>query len=385
MLRAPVRRRAARLALVLAGALTAAAACELLLRLFSCRLLPRDEYQSRPFLAENRYWGIWHYPNDVVEHRESCFDAHYRTNELGMKQTAPMREGVKRIALLGDSFVEGFGNDNESSLDALLDPLVGDGWDVLNFGVSGGFSTIDELVLYDDFARSFHPRIAILFFLNSNDLQDNLDPAKRRFIDDGLDLVYPRASPEEVSAYVRSRAIGPAETTTVAGSCLGHAYRLVEKAVRLRTQMLLNFRWDFRDELARVYLPDEDDDVRRAWSITEASLRRLDQIARADGTKLVVVDIADPYQIDPNWLRVSSARMRRRLDATKPDRRLAEICGRLGIAFYDMYPDARRYIEENRLRFPYLSFTCNRHYSALGQRLMATLVARYLEASGLLD
>ena len=359
-------------------------ACELALRSFGCDHLFRREHQSAAFLSTNPYWGVWHFANDRVEHGKSCFDAHYETNDYGMKSPA-VRPGAKSIALLGDSFVEGFGNDNEHSVDAVMRQLLAGRYDVLNFGVSGGFTTIDEVVLYDDFVRYFHPALAVLFFSNYNDLEENLDPAKSRYIDRDLRLVYPRPrSFEEVVAAVRAPRAAAAARRADRRLCLGRLYRVAEKAIRLESQMLFNLRWDFRDELARPYLAEEDADMRRSWAIVETALGRIRDVAAADATTFVVVDIADPYQLDPNWLRLASVRSRVALDPTHPNRRLGEICQKLGIAYYDMYPDAKQHLESNRLRFPYLSFSCDRHYSRDGQELMGNLVTRYLEENRLL-
>ena len=376
---------ASRLLLMMFAFLASLALCELAVRLFGCSHFLGEQYQNEPFLAANGYWGIWHFANEVVEHQSSCFDAHYRTNDLGMKSTS-IRAEAPKIALLGDSFVEGFGNGNESSLDQAMQRLLGGRYDVLNFGISGGFATVDELVLYDDLVRFLHPELCVLFFVNYNDVEENADRSKERFIDRDLKFVYPRAgSLKEVASHIRDQKITQARKRADRGLCLGRIYRVAEKVIRLRMQMILNLRWDFRDELARPYLDEEDADLRRGWSVAEVSLARLRELTRQEGTTLVVVDIADPYQLDDNWLRISSLRIGKQLDPTRPNRRLAEICRKLGIRYYDMYPDAKHYVETHHLRFPYLSFDCDRHYNAEGQELMARLVVRHLQAEGVVD
>ena len=97
---------AGRVVLVVLAIALSLAASELALRLFGCERLPGHGWQSESFLADNGYWGVWHYANQVVDHEESCFRARYRTNSLGMKGPE-VRPGVAKIALLGDSFVEG--------------------------------------------------------------------------------------------------------------------------------------------------------------------------------------------------------------------------------------------------------------------------------------
>lgn len=375
----------ARIALALAGVLVALALCEGFLRIFWCGPARETyEFQTAPFLCANPYWGTWHFPNHSIEHRKSCFDAHYTTNEYGMKSD-PVGSGKPRIALLGDSFVEGFGNDNATTVQRYLATELGSSYEILNFGVSGNFTTIDELVIYDDFVRFFHPKIAVLFFLNYNDLRDSLAPDKRAFIDEQLNFVYRKAtSLEEVTASF-SREPPPNPEAQPERLCLSRLWRVAQQVFRNQGQMGFNIRWDIHQETARPYLPDEDADTRKAWAIVDASIARLAAITRAEGTTLVVAQIADPYQTDPNWLYVTSAWVRRPLDPTHPNRRLQEICEKHQVRYYDMYPDALRAIEADGLHFPYLSFLCDRHYSPQGQKLMADLVARYLREQGLLD
>jgi hypothetical protein len=367
---------AARVALAAGGLFVALAAAEGTLRLLWCGASAAYEYQSKPFLSRNSYWGTWHFPNDEVEHRKSCFTAHYKTNELGMKGD-PLRPGAKRIALLGDSFIEGFGHDNDETAAHSLERLLGPQYQVLNFGVSGYFSTIDELVLYDDFAKFFKPEVVLLFFVNYNDLEDLLVPAKRALIDRDLNLVYPRVRDfAEVTAHIEQQS--PPQSLPRAGSCLIDFLDTARKIFIQRVQMVVHFHWDFRHELARPYLSTEDSEIRHAWSIVEASLARLRDITRAQGATLVVVDIADPYQLDPSWVELASIREGSALSPTHPNQRLDAICRKLGIRFYDMYPEMQTYIARRGLRYPFLSFACDRHYDREGQQLIANLVFGYL-------
>ncbi len=364
----------------------ALAAAELGLRAFWCSSpAARYEYQSRPFLSANPYWGVWHFPANEVDHHTSCYDARYRTNEIGMRG-GPIRPGGRRIALLGDSFIEGMGNDENETAAHFMGDRLGAEFQVLNFGVSGYFSTIDELVLYDDFVKFFDPEVVVLFFLNYNDLEDLLDRRKERFIDRHLNFVYRRV--EKLDDVLPAVSVPRAPSQLVLPEdrwCTARLLNFGRRLVGQHLQMALNLRWDFHHALARPYIPHEDEEARRAWTIVEASLRRLDELTRARGTKLVVVDIADPYQLDPNWLRMTSLREGVELSARHPGRRLGEICAKLGIThYYDMFDDAEAHLRARRLGFPALSFTCDRHYGREGQELMADLVANYLRREGVL-
>jgi len=194
---------------------------------------------------------MWHFANNVVDHRRSCFAARYQTNEYGMK-SPPVREGTKRIALIGDSFIEGFGLDNDQTAAHQLEAMLGPDRQVLNFGVSGFFSTIDEVALFDNFAKYFDPDVTVLFFLNYNDLEDLLDPRKKAMIDSELRLVYPRArSFEEVASYVKQQTTEPFRAATHRELCLRRIVDVAWQMAGQQLQMWLNLRWDPRHEIAR--------------------------------------------------------------------------------------------------------------------------------------
>jgi hypothetical protein len=257
---------------------------------------------------------------------------------------------------------------------------------VLNFGVSGFFSTIDEVALFDNFAKFFEPEVTVLFFLNYNDLEDLLDPRKTALIDRDLRPVYPRVrSFEEVASFVKRQTTAPFQPVTPRDLCLRRVVDVAWQMAGQQLQMWLNLRWDPRHEIARPYLVEEDADMRRAWTIVEASLRHLSELAHEQHTRLLVVSVADPYQLDANWVRLVSLREGAALDPAHPNKRLAEICKRLGVRHYDMLPEVAAYVRERGLTFPFLSFRCDRHYDREGHALMARLLFAYLGREGLLE
>jgi hypothetical protein len=205
-------------------------------------------------------------------------------------------------------------------------------------------------------------------------------------IDPDLRFVYPRvASLAEVASIVNSEPTGDPIEKDDSPLCLFRFLRFARYAIAQKVQMALDFRWDFHHELARPYLVREDDATRRSWAIVEASLRRLAELTLEHGTKLVVVSIADPYQLDDDWLRLNALREDGAMSASHPNERLANICEKLGIRHYDLLPETRAYVQERHLGFPFLSFDCDRHYNAGGQKLMANLVFQYLQREHLLD
>lgn len=99
-----------------------------------------------------------------------------RTNSHGMRGeeiSVEKPEGVFRIAVLGDSFVFGWGVEEEESFVSLigkrLTELSGDDVRVqmLNFGVPG-YSTFQEVAAYEEFGRKFKPDVVLVYVVDND-------------------------------------------------------------------------------------------------------------------------------------------------------------------------------------------------------------------------
>ncbi len=339
-------------------------------------------YQSAPYLVETRYWKTWHYPNAQVHFVKDCLDISYSTNSFGMRGKEADRDTTRpSIALLGDSFVEGYAVNNGETIGSSLERLLDGRYQVLNFGVSGGFGTVHEAALYHNYARYFHPAWVVLFFVNYNDLYDNLNAVSDGLVNGRLELSYPIAANfDEVASALPRKP--PASVGMEAPRSL-YLFRFLSRSLRIigaSIQYWWNIRTDFNNALINVYTEPETESLRKGWTLARESLSRLKVLADQDNARLLVVELADPYQTDPNWLRFASLgkSQGKTIDPMHPNRRLEAICRDLKIAFYDTYPEVVSYIKARQMRFPYLSYTCDRHYTPEGNALIAKLVAQEL-------
>ncbi len=88
--------------------------------------------RDRPYLVKNKYWKAWHYPHAKVKHISDCYDANYSANSLGMRGQEVKNDSKYRIALIGDSFVEGFGKNANQIFPHLLDSMLGNDVEIMN-------------------------------------------------------------------------------------------------------------------------------------------------------------------------------------------------------------------------------------------------------------
>lgn len=329
------------------------------------------EWQSGPYLYDNEYWKVWHYPNTTITHQRDCFEVTYYTNSLGLRGDE-IDENKPNIALLGDSFIEGYGVNNHETAVEILDSLVED-YNVLNFGTSGGFGTVHQVAQYENFVRHLNPDIVVLFFLNYNDLYDNALAISEGLLNKDTDFTYPIAKDFEiVREEIKSQTSDEFIPNTIQGLYVVGAIDKGINSLTAQLQIAVNSKlFDFNRRLAETYLPTETEEIQIGYDVLEKSLSRLKYLTEQDSANLVLVQIADPYQIDENWLELMQYKFEEKIDPLLPNKKVAAICQELGIDYLSMYEAAMEEIQDEDLGFPYFSYSCNRHFSPIGQRFMA--------------
>ena len=113
-------------------------------------------------------------PNWSGQHRHHDYIASYHTNEQGFRADSPDITTTNRpiYAVLGDSFVFGFGvNDSETFVHD-LNHAAGATASFVNFGVPG-YSTDQEVLLLDRKIARYNPDTVLLVVYLGNDLLDN--------------------------------------------------------------------------------------------------------------------------------------------------------------------------------------------------------------------
>ena len=130
--------------------------------------------------AESSFWmdidphfGVWHDANSTYMHNKQCATVYYTANSQGMRdQERSFKSGKPRIAVLGDSFVEGYIIEDGHRLTDLMEKNFK--IEFLNFGTSGGFGTLNEWLQYKHLVRKFDHDAIIIGILPSNDMTDSM-------------------------------------------------------------------------------------------------------------------------------------------------------------------------------------------------------------------
>jgi hypothetical protein len=165
------------------GVLVAAGVLELAVR--SLHLLPDQFWEPDPVLGRRLIPG----KDGWWSQEGGEFRVHVSINGAGLRDVERQREkpaGVRRVLLLGDSFIEAMqvpleqtiGRQLEQALNAMAGARR---YEVVAVGTSG-YGTAAEWLWYQREGRSFNPDIVLLAFYPGNDVRNNsptLEPALR--------------------------------------------------------------------------------------------------------------------------------------------------------------------------------------------------------------
>lgn len=348
--------------------------------------------KSAPFRQYDPDIGISLIPNVKVTHERGCFKGEVAVNRWGMRDRDRSPEkslDELRIALLGDSAIEGAHVRPDEVVNIRMEKLLKDkGYknaEVLNFGVEG-VGTTQEFLIYKQRARRFHPDLVVLVFTD-NDVMNNSSTLQPKAygihtwycpyfdLGPGGNLVF---RPVEPRPFNRARSFLEAHSEVM------HYLERMWARVNLP---FYNYTWHGIPVMWGGYGDPPDGEWGRAWLVTEKVMALLHQTVSDDGAKFVVMSWPGFYRIDPDWERRFTKKVGRLPPDFKPismEVRLKEIADRNHITLDFLYPYLQAYRDAHRLEWPYFSFTCDPHYSALGHQVIAEAIVQKLEEHHLL-
>ena len=360
-------RYAPKIALALVSLACGLALCELALSLLHPQLFRRP-----PVWQYDRELGWSHVPDSVGRLVTPEFDVEMRINSSGLRDrefAAEKAAGVRRVALFGDSFVEGWGVPIEAAVSRQLEACLrraGDAVEVANFGVAG-YGTDQALLFFEQQGTRFGADEVVLFFYG-NDLWNN---ASRRGIgaERGFKPYFRvRANgqlalagvPVQESGFWRQPSLPLATRLQRYFSQHWHVYRLAQKAWQPEVP-----RGQQQDFYAGLYGADAR--FAPAWELTGRVLASFKQSVEQQGARLTVVYVPSIVQVEEdNW------RAKRELygligefDLQKPNAQLAGFASQYGFALLDLLDEFREKAQTQTL------YWRDSHWNAAGHALAA--------------
>lgn len=325
--------------------------------------------------------------------RPGLFDVQVDTNSHGFRdreRNYAKLPALKRIAALGDSYVEALQVPIENTLTANLEQKMrakGLAAEALNLGVSG-YGTGREYLMLREYGVKYNPDLVLMFFVG-NDLLNNNGRLE------GLPYVpYPLLRPDgnlsrDGAGEPRFTQIhdssSPFSLVTAFLGQYSNAYRFFRTMFeRSPTIHSLLFRFGItstppasgrprRDNLGlfEIYRVAENDSLSESWRLTEALLLEVKRLSDKHRARFAVVLVPAPWEVYPeDWeqmLRRMPPGIAGELDLNKPSRRMVNFLDSRGIAYVDLLPAFRAKAATS----PRLFFRGDNHWTAEGHALAA--------------
>ena len=221
-----------------------------------------------------------------------------RFNSVGLRDgeydlTKPT--GVTRIAVLGDSFVWGYGVEQYENFTAVLEARLDEAGypsEVINFGLTG-YGTDQNYLAYLELARAYGPDIVLLAFYENDVLEVANDrmygyPKPYFELDADGQLILTNQPVPEPPNWIAAREFG-ASALGVPGTFKNRLYS------NLATIHVVRFAIG----KGRLLLEGNDAYTKNsdAWPKTRALIAALDDAVTADGGQLVVLLIPTRFEM----------------------------------------------------------------------------------------
>lgn len=307
----------------------------------------------------NPYFGVWHEPHSAFRHISPDYTLTYQANAHGMRdrERTLKAPGQKRVVVLGDSFIEGWGVATENRLTDRLERMTGR--EHLNFGTSGSFGPTQYLMLYTHLAKSFDHAALIISILPDNDFLDDDYEYGRIMHADRIRPFFTGSKPDFQLQITKPRGPSPAS--------------------KLLEQSLLNLTYagnliKYFKRLARHKQATLPADYAGYYDFTPAQWDRLEKVLqefRRAAPSLPILVLTIPCDTDMR-------RMDQRGIPPLPARMQA-LCRSLGMEYLDLMPAIRNTPEG----WPACYLKTDRHWNARGNEIAAEEIRKSADFPGI--
>ncbi len=326
--------------------------------------------------------GPWTLPGRVKA-RDGWGEPHYLTwNSFGMRdkpRALEKTDGITRIAVIGDSFMESLEVDDDETGLALLEDRL-EGVEVLNFSKIG-IGTCTQYQVYLKKVRRFRPDIVILAVLPFNDISDSAPNRLRDY--------YVEREGSGPHAFFERNSDGLYQLEVWTPE-LGFRAR-ARRYARRHSAIYRTYAY-FRglsgsvqshdpepDDWPSGFHPPKSPQWRTAWENAEFALRQLHQVTQADGAELRLAVLPSSYSPDEHTARVAREReLPADFDWDYPNERVLALAESLGIPALDLTPPFRREVKRRGLTYPWFSYPDDGHWNEEGHAFFARTMAEFL-------
>jgi hypothetical protein len=328
---------------------------------------------ARPFPAGdlNSITGRWHVPDSPYAFVNCEGDSiHWHYNSVGAndkeRSTSNPNPAKKRIAIVGDSFVEGYMVNNADRCSNILERKTG--LEHLNFAVNGS-NPVNYYLTYKAIVKPYDTDVLIVGFLPANDFESRSDKSSYTLVDWPMYVpywegTYPNYALHYSLAKVNQSMLYGHHTQVSLLKVIDSVYASLPLSGKLKADFLAHSSiFQLLGELhANSYkagrLTKFDQFSNGEWQYASYSLTKL--IQEAKDKKVIILSI--PTLWDIKALKNGKTN---RLDG-----QLATFCRQHGVAFIPLTPSFLAY-KGNPEK---LYVSCDGHWSAQGESFAADVL-----------
>jgi len=373
---------------------------------------PVDTGKSHEFRIPHPVYGWVLQPGAIYRNYLPEASARVAYSSAGWRDVEHTKEkpdGVFRILVLGDSFMEAYSVDLKDTFHKRVEDIVrksGVNAELINMGV-GGYGTLQEYLVFRQEGIVYSPDIVLLGFYVSNDVTNNSMELEAMLVDDksaihsrpfldsnntpewtivSVDIEGARRRYEEAQS--RNYPLG--QTMARRSALLWILSEEVMRVVNKVSAFLENAEDSTSEDddvaaaqmefaLSGVHYCDEPEEFTRAWDITKRVLSRLKQDVESSGARLVVFTVPSMNEANAGS---SSGEGNSCIGEAPGYKRLNNILHQLGIDLIDLLPDFKRATQKDGVQ---LFRQSDKHWNPAGHALAAERVVSELMNKKLLE
>lgn len=278
------------------------------------------------------------------------------------------KEGVVRIAFVGDSFTEGKQVLFEETFHQRIEKILNGKVEVMSFG-SGGFGTCEELALYRNYVRKYDPNVVVLMFLTINDFLDNYavfekhtDRFTCNFEKDKV--VYVPPPPNKMHDFLRP--------FYKSSHLIRFFYRL--KSLHKEDPSLVPPAFE-------VYYDEYSPQFEESVNVTKRILREIRKEVEQDGASFLLVTLTNPEQVEEDLFEKKKEQLpilkEKITNTEKADELLFSFAQQEKMSIVQLVYPFKEYKKEHpqiRLHYP-----LDGHWNAQGHALVAELLSEEIQ------